>query len=89
MTSRLLAFTLIFHLFACCWIYLGQFSYSDVNGWVTDTEDKFRGSDMPSYYEEVGIYASSVYFIVTTFTSVGYGDYYGNTMWERVFLLFT
>jgi hypothetical protein len=31
-------------------------------------------------------YSSAVYFIVTTFTTVGYGDFYGSTMQERLFL---
>ena len=35
------------------------------------------------------IYMTSLYFIVTTSTTVGYGDYGGGTMWERVFLMIT
>jgi hypothetical protein len=31
------------------------------------------------------LYITSVYFIITTFSSVGYGDVYGDTLLEWIF----
>ena len=31
------------------------------------------------------LYITSVYFIITTFSSVGYGDVYGDTLMEWLF----
>jgi hypothetical protein len=33
------------------------------------------------------LYISSIYFIITSFTSIGYGDIRGYTKWEQEFLL--
>jgi len=33
------------------------------------------------------LYISSIYFIITSFTSIGYGDIHGYTKWEQEFLL--
>jgi len=44
---------------------------------------------MPDFLYNYEIYMSALYFIVTTSTTVGYGDYYGRTIWERCFLVVT
>ena len=49
--------------------------------------DKLAKDKVPSYLHRYELYMTSLYFMVTTSTTVGYGDYGGNTIWERVFLM--
>jgi hypothetical protein len=93
LTNRLLFFLLVFHIFACIWIYLGFFDYGETQGWVNSQQESYefiRGENtgaLDKHLQKLTTYSSAIYFIVTTFTTVGYGDYYGNTMHERIFLL--
>lgn len=43
-----------------------------------------HGSDL----EDINIYTTAFYFTVSTATTVGYGDYYGTTFSEKLFLIF-
>jgi hypothetical protein len=96
LTNRLLQFTLLFHIFGCIWIYLGFFDYGETQGWVNSQQDSYEfiryGENkntgaLDVHLQKLTTYSSAIYFIVTTFTTVGYGDFYGNTMQERIFLL--
>jgi hypothetical protein len=42
---------------------------------------------LPEELREWDIYLTSIYFSVSTSTTVGYGDFYGNTTYERLYLL--
>lgn len=42
---------------------------------------------LPEDLRQWDIYLTAIYFTVSTSTTVGYGDYYGNTSWERLYLL--
>jgi hypothetical protein len=84
---------LIFHIFACVWIVLGNCNEPDnliscdgEEGWIfVDAETISRqNSGMVDFY----IYVSSLYFISTTSTTVGYGDFKGRTKGELIFLIF-
>jgi CRP-like cAMP-binding protein len=80
--NRLLKFTVILvimvHISSCLWIYVGkQFDY---NTWIIHS----------GLYDEdnVTIYVSSLYFIMITILSIGYGDIVSTNFYERLFNLF-
>ena len=71
-------FILFFHISACMFIFIGTLDY-DMNSWMWD-----------SYYntmEETDLYITSMYFIVTTTSTVGYGDLSASTLIERIFCI--
>ena len=64
----------IFHFFVCIHIFIGKNSYSN---WLILTQSQDESlSD---------IYISSLYFIVTTLTTVGYGDIICQSLLERIY----
>jgi len=59
------------HFCACVWIFLGNFE----DGWADVMDDTYFNT-----------YITALYFIVTTITKVGYGDFSGSNPREYVFL---
>ena len=59
------SFTIMVHVFACMWIYVGALD----GQWMSEEEKLFE--------DKGRTYANSLYFITTTMTSVGYGDING------------
>ena len=76
----LLAIQILFlcHIFACFWHYL---SLNEVNSWVTVFE--FTGQS------STDTYIASLYFVVVTMLTVGYGDIHATTSKERIFASIT
>jgi len=72
----LLAIQILFlcHFFACFWHYI---SLGEVNSWVT----AFSFTDSSS----IDTYIASLYFVVVTMLTVGYGDIHATTDTERIF----
>ena len=68
-------FALAFHVFGCIYFLVGDFQ-EDSQAWVTP-----EISDMPPFEQ----YIMSIYFCITTMTTVGYGDISPNTTVEMVF----
>ena len=64
----------IFHLLVCLHIFIGNHTYSN---WLI-----FTKSEDESF---INIYIKSLYFIVTTLTTVGYGDIVCQSLLERIF----
>jgi len=64
------------HILSCIWAILGKRD----EGWVDTNED-----NLPKNPTEAEIYISSVYWVMTAFTTVGYGDITGNTETEFYF----
>jgi hypothetical protein len=79
-----LLFQILFvsHFMANMWVYIGMYIYDNQQtGWITVLNSKGgiqRNEFMP-------LYISSFYFVITTFSSVGYGDVTGNTKEEYIF----
>jgi len=71
------------HFFACIWMLLGSSTFAEETGWVY--ANVFDGYQSENYWD---IYITSVYWCITTFTSIGYGDVTGDTTYEYLFQIF-
>ena len=78
-TRCLIALFLLIHIIACLWIYLGK---SNEKGWINRDSDLRNETE---YYLDA--YPSAIYFIVVTFTTVGYGDFLPNSNVEIVVVM--
>lgn len=66
------------------WVYIGMFVYDNHHtGWVWLMMDKGI-----QHNEFMPLYITSFYFVITTFSSVGYGDVVGLTKEEYIFQMF-
>lgn len=66
--KTILFLILLLHYMACVWLYLGRYTK---HGWIK-TNDEYNS--VSKYSEFNDLYPVSIYFIVTTITTVGYGD---------------
>ena len=77
---------LITHLMACIWVLIGK---NDEEGWVivfVNGQKEATDNQNLNYIDyTLDIYANAFYFILTTITTVGYGDLGGNTTIELLF----
>ena len=71
-------FMLLFHIFACMFIFLREIE-SESGGWLEDST--FYS------YSNTDQYITACYFIMTTISTVGYGDISASTRLERVFMI--
>ena len=83
----LIIFTVICHVMTCLWIITFQFQSETLDG--TSWADPYS----PFYINEngdpdFGLYLTSFYFIITTMTTVGYGDISGQNNLERTVSIF-
>ena len=80
-------FIMTTHVVCCCWIICARIDPDTENSWIAGYEESSRRE----------IYMTSVYFTVTTITTVGYGDmsastcltnwYLASTSLEQVFCM--
>ena len=66
----------VLHLFVCCHIFIGYHSHPS---WLISIQEKFGIEDFFS------IYICSFYYLITTLTTVGYGDIVCISLIERIF----
>jgi len=72
---------LVSHLLANLWIYMGMYEQVEHNkGWIVAIAG--RGIQKLDFFS---IYITAIYWIITTFSSVGYGDIVGNTENELLY----
>ena len=76
---------LLTHLMACIWIIIG----TNEGGWVDEfiRVQKISTGDLTlvKYDYKIDLFINAFYFILTTITTVGYGDINGNTTTELLF----
>ena len=75
--SNIIMSLLILHLTACLHIFISSTAYPN---WII-----YKELDTSPF---ITIYLSSIYFLITTVTSVGYGDIIGSTFTEIIFQIF-
>lgn len=77
----LFGFILLIHFLACSWAFIGIYKYlNDDNNWIT------RSGFVD--YKDHEIYIASIYWAITTLTSVGYGDIHPYNSSEKIFTCF-
>lgn len=72
---------MVSHFFACLWVLIGQFFYeTESSGWIqAGIENEII------QYDFLSVYISAFYWVITTFTSVGYGDIVGANIYENLY----
>lgn len=68
---------MVCHVFACLWVFFSQ-TMNDEDESNDSKVDEIPDSDK---------YLTAFYFIVTTFSTVGYGDISGSNAIERIFCI--
>ena len=72
-TRTLIQLYMLIHLFACIIIYERQLHYKEnLDKWMTDRDIEISEIDP---MRMTHLYVEMVYFVTTTLTTVGYGDY--------------
>ena len=75
----IICITLFIHISGCIWFYVSNLDDSQQYTWT----DKLRISDK----EDFEVYLTCIYFVFTTFTTVGYGDITPVTNSEKIFTI--
>ena len=70
-------FVLLYHIFACMFIFLREM----------DTEGGSWLNSEYNLYSDLDLYITACYFIMTTISTVGYGDISASTRLERCFMI--
>ena len=82
--SQFIILVTIMHMIACAWIFVGE--KEGWGSWLTNPgfASVYTAKQNGDYST---IYITSLYWVVTTLTTVGYGDYYGTTQEEYIFTM--
>ena len=63
------------HVFANIWVYIGEYELVNSDaGWIQTAYEK--GIQKKDF---ISVYITALYWVITTFSSVGYGDITGST----------
>jgi len=90
---------LLTHIMACLWITIGMADDGWVSKFVKNNKEIYMEEHPDKHYEADSaelftdamhrycfpIYVNAAYFILTTITTVGYGDISGHTKYEYLF----
>lgn len=73
---------MVSHLFASFWCLIGNYLLVREEGWIYNNNmNGIQKLDFSS------IYTTSIYWVITTFTSIGYGDVCGHSIIEYIYIL--
>ena len=73
---------IVAHLLACYWILIGEeYLYQVNSGWIV----KLKGDGKLENSGLISLYITSFYFVMTSFSSVGYGDVTGSESYEYLY----
>ena len=78
----LILFCLTIHTLACVWVWIGRDGEED--GWIA-IKTGLLSNDMSNF----DVYIAAIYWVMSTFTTVGYGDFSGNSSQEYIFQMIT
>ena len=82
-------FTLISHWLACLWNWIAIMEENNSNSWVRRMDNikygPVKGNSTKIRMKSGERYIASLYFIVSSLTSVGFGNIAANTGAEQVF----
>jgi len=76
---------LLTHLMACIWIQIGTMKGGWVDSYIEDQKDATGNGAITKWDYVAEVYTNAFYFILTTITTVGYGDITGTTTAELCF----
>lgn len=68
-----------FHISSCLFVFLTEFDNDAFSSW--------RYQEPYDLYSTTQLYITAVYYVVTTMSTVGYGDISGGTTLERIFCI--
>lgn len=70
---------LVCHIFSCLWIFFGHISPEHQDKWIKNEEIEKM--------DQMNKYLTAFYFIITTFSTVGYGDMSASNPIEKIFCI--
>lgn len=81
-----ISFLLYLHFIACAWISIGLMYRDDPSykSWIQMQDTKVPDSETNPF----GLYVLSIYIVMQTIVTVGYGDYCAVTKQEYIFMIF-
>ena len=85
-------FTLIAHWLACVWHVLGKQEETHKAGWLYKQAQSLgevdaNGTVTTNHMQPGARYIASLYFVMTSLTSVGFGNIAANTKYEQIFAI--
>lgn len=69
---------LVCHITACMWVFITTFTSEDESSWISDLSNESNGAK----------YLHSMYYTITTITTVGYGDILASNTKEEIICMF-
>ena len=86
LTSLIGTFFLVLHVLACGFIRVGHYNDGYTDGWIILKRIEFEEAGFSRSMSLWLLYFDAIYFMTTSATTVGYGDMFATSFWERMFV---